>query len=168
MESDEPDKLSTDPPNALSTDSAVTPDTCASAVVDAIPPVTRFMRAEVGRQLGSPASMAQIRSLGFLMRNPGASLSALAEHLCVTRATASATIERMVQHGLVERAEDPNERRFVALTVTPSGVERFQAARQVARSAVSEILATLPESKLRTLVEGLQVLQEAFRELEQH
>src|SRR5271169_2944547 len=72
----------------------ITPELCASTVVDAVPLVNRFMRSQVSKHLKSAASMAQVRTLAYLTRNPGASLSELADHLCVTKATASATIER--------------------------------------------------------------------------
>lgn len=156
---------------AQSTDSALqsalralmTPELCASEVMETVPLVTRFMRSRVSHVKSAP-SIAQIRALGFLTRNPGASLSVVADHLCVTKATASATIERMVQHGLVNRSEDPKERRCVVLTITTAGAKHYQLAREVAQTAVAEVLSQLPESKLREITEGLTVLREAFNE----
>src|SRR5215470_14895794 len=120
------------------------PAGCAEEVMDTVPLVMRFMRAEVRRHEKTASSVTQIRVLAFLKRNPGASLSGVADHLCVTRATASATIERMVRRGLVDRSDNPNERRCIVLTATAAGEEHYRRARRVAQAAVAGKLASLP------------------------
>ncbi|MFX4639379.1 helix-turn-helix domain-containing protein, partial [Acinetobacter baumannii] len=74
-------------------------------MIETIPAVMRFLRTKVKDHAGSSTSLPQIRTLGFLSMNPGASLSKVAEHLGVSNATASAVVDRLVQKGLVERKE---------------------------------------------------------------
>jgi DNA-binding MarR family transcriptional regulator len=125
----------------------------------------RFIRAEMRRQGANDLSVPQFRTLGFLNRNPGASLSDLAEHLGITRATASATIERLVRRGLVNRTDDPQERRRLILTLTADGLEHLQQARQATYSSVAGVLSELSEAKLVQVVQGLALLGEAFKEI---
>ena len=66
---------------------------CAARVMEAVPLVMRFIRADMRAINATDMSVPQFRTLAFLDRNPGASLSELAEHLGVTRATASANTE---------------------------------------------------------------------------
>jgi len=137
---------------------------CAIEVMETVPLIMRFIRSQMRRQGALNLSVPQFRSLTFLNRHPGASLSDLAEHLGVTRPTASATVERLVQRGLINRADDPTERRRVALTLTANGEEHLQQARELARSSVASVLAELSEAKLIEISQGLALLGEAFKE----
>jgi DNA-binding MarR family transcriptional regulator len=56
--------------------------------------------------------------LTFPSRRPGAPLTSVAEHLGVSRSTASALVDRLVRRQLVSRTEDPQKRRCVMLTLT--------------------------------------------------
>ena len=94
---------------------------CAARVMETIPLLMRFIRADMRSHNADSLSIPQLRSLAFINRNPGASLSLVAEHLGVTCATASTTIERLVQRNLVERTDNPQERRRVVLNLTKEG-----------------------------------------------
>ncbi len=135
---------------------------CAAELMDSIWSIMRFIRNKVKDQTGSTSSIAQVRILGFLHENPGASLSALAEHLGVSSATASATIDRLVQRKLVERTEHPHERRFVELKLSITGTQHFQELHQYAVSELSRALAPLPEKKVLKVMEAMSILREAF------
>lgn len=142
----------------------LTPELCALEVMETVPTVMRFIRGEMRRQGAIDLSVPQFRTLTFLNRHPGASLSDLAEHLGVTRATASATVERLVRRGLVNRADDPQERRRLVLTLTVDGCEHLQQAREAARSSVAGMLAELSDAKLLQIAQGLALLREAFKD----
>jgi DNA-binding MarR family transcriptional regulator len=140
----------------------LTPEACAAEITDVVPLVNRFMRSHVSQHLDSLSSLAQLRAVGFLLRCPGASLSELANHLAVTKATASTMVDRMVQHGLLTREEDPNERRYIILNATTTGAQHYERARALAQSAVAQVISHLSEQKLRAVFEGLAALREAF------
>lgn len=139
-----------------------TSEQCAVAVMETIPPVMRFIRAEMRRHGVHGLSLPQFRALGFLSHCPGASLSAVADHLGVTRPTASAIADRLVRHGLVERAADPTERRRITLTLTPTGLELLQQARAATRARVAEMLEGLSSADLESIVTGLSRLRDVF------
>jgi DNA-binding MarR family transcriptional regulator len=141
----------------------VSPETCASLVIETVPRVNRCLRAEMRRQGASGLSLPQFRALGFLQREPGASLSAVAEHLGVSRSTASAIADRLVRAGLVDRAPDPAERRRVALTLTPAGADLLARARAATRTLVADRLARLSAAQLTAIAAGVAALGDAFR-----
>jgi DNA-binding MarR family transcriptional regulator len=141
---------------------AVTPETCASALVETIPQLMRVIRQEM-RSHGAPAlSVPQVRTLAFLNRTPGASLGALASHLGVTAPTASTLADRLVQQGLVARAPDPDERRRVTLTLTDAGAQRFHQARLATRAQIAAMLGGLSDAQLTSVEDVLLLLRGVF------
>ncbi len=126
----------------------------------------RFIRKDMREQNKTFMSVPQFRTLAFVDRHPGASLSDLAEHLGVTRATASTTVERLVQDELVLREENPEERRRVLLTLTKTGKQRLQKTREITRNHIAEFLATLPEEQISQIEAGLSLLKEVFEPTE--
>lgn len=138
---------------------------CAQAVMDAVPPVMHFIRAEM-RRLGCPAlSVPQFRTLTYLNRHAGASLSEVADHLGVTRATASTMVDRLVQNGLVDRVAAPDERRRSVLTLTSAGMDLLQSARERTRRRMAEALSRLTPQEMATLAGAMSLLHSVFREM---
>lgn len=127
--------------------------------------VMRFIRADM-RARGSyeELSVPQFRTLAFLDRNPGASLSELAEHLGVTRATASANTERLVQRQFVDRCDHPEERRRVVLKLTEAGKEHLQANRAQTRKYIADLLGSLTDEQIIQIDEGMALLKQVFDE----
>lgn len=145
--------------------SKLTPEECAAEVIDAVPLVMQFIRSEMRRQGDTNLlSVPQFRALRFLSQYPGASLSNLAEHLGVTRATASTIVERLVRRGLIQRVEHHQERRRNVHTLTPVGSEHLQQARDAARSRLAGVLAELPDTKLLQVAEGAMLLKDVFKD----
>lgn len=93
-------------------------------------------------------SVPQLRTLAFLNRNPGSSLSDLAEHLGVTPATASATVERLVQQDYVQRDHHPHERRKVVLELTKAGNFHLQQALAKTRCQIAILLEGLTQEQV--------------------
>ena len=96
---------------------------------------------------------------------PEASLSALAEHLGVSRPTASVLVDRLVQWGLVARGTDPAERRRAVLRLTPAGQRQLAEARQHTQARLAERLAGFGEAELARLLDGLRLLQRLLGEV---
>ncbi len=144
----------------------VTPNRCAAELLDTIPTIMRFLKNRVKEHTGSAASLQQVGVLGYLSMHPGSSLSKVAEHLGVSNATASVTVDRLVQRNLIERSEHPHERRFVELKLTNDGAAHFQEIHQFAESKAANTLSSLPPAKVLKVIEAMAILKEAFTELE--
>ena len=144
--------------------SKTTPDACAHAVMETVPLVMRFIRAEMRRHGAPVLSVPQLRALAFLDRNGGACLFNVADHLGVTRPTASVIVDRLVRRGLLARADDPRERRRIALTLTPKGTRLLDEARSATRAWMAGVLAPLSRRTLGRIEEGISLLGSAFKE----
>jgi DNA-binding MarR family transcriptional regulator len=139
-------------------------DQCAKVVMETVPPVMRVIREEVRRRGAPHFSIPQLRTLAYLHRRPGACLFHLAEHLGVSRPTASSLVARLVRRGMVARGTNPEERRRVALTLTPVGARHFRRARQSAQAWMAAVFAGQSPTTLRCITEGLSLLNKTFGE----
>lgn len=148
-----------------SLDRSPTPDQCAAELMDTIHPIMQFIRTEMRSQRQSSLSVPQFRVLAFLRRHAGASLSDVAEHLGVTRATASTMVDRLVQRGLIDRSIDPQERRQVRLQLTPTGSEDLERMRQTTRKKIAQLLSHLSSEELNSISQGLTCLNQIFQTL---
>ncbi|MBD2163071.1 MarR family transcriptional regulator [Calothrix membranacea FACHB-236] len=139
---------------------------CAARVMETVPLLMRFIRADMRSHNAESLSIPQLRSLAFLNRNPGASLSEVAEHLGVTCATASTTIERLVQRDLVQRTDHPQERRRIVLNLTETGKLLLQQSQATTRAHIADILESLTPEEVSHIEEGLTLLKNVFEQTE--
>jgi DNA-binding MarR family transcriptional regulator len=133
----------------------------ARQVVESVPVIMRLIRTGVRRNGG--LSLPQLRVLGHVSRNPGAGVSDVAAHLDVTNPTASVLVDRLVKKNLLDRKEDPRERRRTLLTLTESGTEVLEDARSKAQFMVAQVLKTQTPEQLSKINEGLAILAEAAK-----
>jgi DNA-binding MarR family transcriptional regulator len=140
----------------------VTPVQCAGVFMDVIPPLMRVIRREMRLYGALGLSMPQFRTLAYLQRHPGASLTDVAEHLGITPSTTSSLADRLVRQGLVERAGHPQERRRITLTLTPTGAQLWQDARAATQATIAKTLADLTPQQLSGVVDCLTTLGATF------
>lgn len=139
-----------------------TTEQCASKILQVIPEITNFLRDRV-RQYDEPRlSLSQLRILYFLNHYPESSLSKVAKHLDVTRATMSEAIERLVQQGLVLRVNDPQERRSILLSLTSAGGKYQQQVYQTLLTSIEQKFNSLSDQQTKQVLEVLVLLETIF------
>jgi DNA-binding MarR family transcriptional regulator len=69
----------------------------------------------------SPARWRLLMSLRYQSESSGASISEIAGHLEIREPTVTATVDRAVKDGLVERRKDTADRRVTRVALTPAG-----------------------------------------------
>ena len=118
------------------------------------------------RARGLGVTRAQWRVLMYLARYDGISQTELADALDVERITAGRMVDRLVESDLVERREDPQDRRVWRLHLLPSAHGIVAQLSEVAAGLEREVLATLPDDRrlelfdlLRTVRDGLKGLR---------
>ena len=88
-------------------------------------------------------SSTQLRVLVFIAtrgpQNPGD----VALELGVHASNATRTSEKLVRAGLIERREDPADRRYVKLTLTPEGERLVDQVIAHRRNALAEVFAAM-------------------------
>jgi len=137
-------------------------DECAHELIEVIPEVMQNIRSQVRRQRGSDLSVLQVRVLAFLQRNPGAPLSAVAEHVGLTLPSMSTQVTGLVGRKLLHRATSRTDRRYITLTLTPTGAMLLASARTGAQASLAETLAGLTAEERAVVVQALHLLRTAF------
>jgi DNA-binding MarR family transcriptional regulator len=141
---------------------SVTPELCAREILDVTPIVMQALRVQIRAQRQDDLSVPQFRTLAFLRRHPGSSLSAAAEFIGLTLPTMSVLIEGLVQRGFVNRTPDKLDRRRVLLTLTPEGERQHTRAVDGTAAWLVEVLEPLDEQQRRAIVAALEILRPLF------
>lgn len=163
LEPIQPDPITPDvSPEFVRSESDIS-EQCAAILMETMHPIMQFIRAEMRSQREPSLSVPQFRLLAFLNHHPGASLSEVSEHLGVTRATASAMTERLVQRDWVDRTADPQERRQIMLTLTESGRTHLEQMQDSTRRRLAELLNQLSPAELADVSTGLAILSQIFQ-----
>jgi len=125
----------------------------------------RVIRSKVRANSSPELSMPQYRALAFIGRNEGAMLGDVANFLTLTLSAASKMVDVLVNAKLVARASDPNDRRKIALKLTPNGKEKFTAVRQAAADFLADRVAPLSLEDRVCIADAMQILQRIFTDV---
>ena len=116
--------------------------------------------------ISTPLTMQQLKVLTMIAIDPekatGHELAAL---LKVSVATMSGLVDRLVEHGMVARGEDPSDRRVRRLTVTPEGSATIRSLLSSAGTMPTPVLRRLAIEDLRALVQGILAFERAVGQL---
>lgn len=121
----------------------------ARAVRDAYD--TRF--ASLGLNLTQASMLAYVREFGPVTQTK------IADHLRLGRAAIGATIDRLQERGLLERAADAEDRRVWRVSLSPEGVEltdRIAAIDEVLRGELREGISRPERQALADVLTRLQ------------
>ena len=108
-------------------------------------------------------SMAQLKTLMTLYNGGAASIGQIAECLNIGQPTASHLVDRLVQTQLVQRTEDPLDRRRTLAQLSPGGEELAERINQVRFGTMRRWLAQLDDAMLTALLQALRALADVAR-----
>jgi DNA-binding MarR family transcriptional regulator len=116
--------------------------------------------------ISTPITMQQLKVLTMIAIDPErATGHELATQLNVSVATMSGLVDRLVEHGMVNRGEDPRDRRVRRLSVTPEGNATIRSLLSSAGTMPTPVLRRLAIADLRALVQGILALDRAVQDL---
>lgn len=134
----------------------LSPAPLAFRVLEAAHAVEARLEAELG-QIG--LSLAKFRVLAKLaVVGEPLPLGGLAEHCSCVRSNMTQLVDRLEVDRLVERVNDPSDRRSVRAALTPAGRERHGEAVEILARAENEVFAGLSESDRAALARLVQQL----------
>jgi len=136
---------------------------CGREVLDVVPLAMRAIRAQLRKHGAKEVSVPQFRTLAYLNRHEGTSLSDVAEHIGLTMPSMSALVDSIVMKGLVIRQTHPEDRRRMTLTLTERGRATLRVAHEAAASYLEEKIGQLSATERATVIEAMQVLKRIFR-----
>ncbi len=103
-------------------------------------------------------SIAQVRVLFVLTQHHATTMSTIAQALGIGLPTASHLVEKLVRAGLVQRADDPKDRRHTLVHPTQQGEDLIEHLSQDRLELLRLWLSQLNEEELTALRVGLQAL----------
>jgi DNA-binding MarR family transcriptional regulator len=89
----------------------------------------------------------------------------LARTLRLDKSTVSRMVSALVEHGLVERATNPANRREARLSLTAKGTAGLNELQAAAQAKHAALLERIPSTKRARVIEALHTLAAASREL---
>jgi DNA-binding MarR family transcriptional regulator len=124
--------------------------------------VSRLMRRAFQQQLAghSTLTLAQARALGYLARREGLRQVDLADLLDVQPITLARLIDQLVQHGLVERRPDPDDRRAHRLYLTPAAAPQLALIRRAAEANYASALTGVEAEQMAILSAVLRKMRD--------
>lgn len=126
----------------------------------------RSMRETIQFWKESGLSMPQISTLMHLHHQGACGVSEVGAQLGVSNAAASQLVHKLVQLGLLARAEAEHDRRAKHLTLTPKGVAFLQKGMDARRRWLEDLAAALTPEQQKAVSAALPYLTEAARKLE--
>ena len=82
----------------------------------------------------------------------------IAKILKVSLPAATGLINRMVKSKMVQRTDDPNDRRVIYIEIVSAGKNSLERVRRQRREAVAKLFATLTEKERKTYLALLKKL----------
>jgi DNA-binding MarR family transcriptional regulator len=128
--------------------------------------VRAFLHDFHHRARSSGLSLAQINALVHLYYRGPSEVMDFTELMELSPAGASQMIERMVQQGVVRRAESPDDRRVRLVHLTEQGQQIVEASINSQRARIEEMVGTLPEEQKRVFGQALVSLTQRAMERE--
>lgn len=102
----------------------------------------RRMKQELYREAGMP-SMLYLETVRYIGEDGAPTMSDIASYLRVSAPSATALIDSLIEDAIVTRAEDPNDRRRVRLTLSKQGEKLLESAWKARERAFGRLLTRL-------------------------
>lgn len=106
-------------------------------------------------------TMPQAKLLYLLGASRELHMSEIVHRLGVSLSTVSGLVDRLVDHGLAARRDDPADRRQVVVALTPAGAEFIDRFRELNARQLRGLLAVLDDHDLALVRDGLAALDRA-------
>jgi DNA-binding MarR family transcriptional regulator len=136
----------------------------ATSDVEAVMAAARVLVAVSAQSIAGVddvVTLPQLRALVMIASRPAMNLGAVAQGLGVHPSNATRLVERLVVAGLLDRRDDPTDRRNLVLELTPEGHRLLEQVMEHRRVAITEILDRMPAGRRRALVPVMRAFAEA-------
>jgi DNA-binding MarR family transcriptional regulator len=113
----------------------------------------------------SGLSSSHVNALMRLYHGSACGVSDIGDHMGITNAAASQMVDRLVQMGLLARAENPNDRRVKQLTITDQGRALVEQGVEARSRWMAELTNALTPEQQKEITSALVILTEAARKM---
>ena len=123
---------------------------------------SRLMAAHAPEFTAVDLTMAQAKLLYVVTATGDLSMSEIAGRLGVTSSTASGAVDHLVSLGLLNRIDDPANRRQVQVSVTPFGRETLEQMRELNTKQLRALFDLVGDADLQVVEQAIQILTDAI------
>jgi len=109
-------------------------------------------------------TMAQCHALLAMGGRKEMSIVELAGILDVDTSNLSRTVDNMVKAGLLNRVLNPEDRRYVSLSLTDEGKKAFDTIEHLFNAYLTKVFELIPEDKHRQIMESLELVAGALEQ----
>ena len=135
-------------------------DGLESRLIATIPWVMRHLLAHARRRRAwKTLTYQQYNVLRIILGDGPMAQGEIARRLLVTAPVVTRLAGSLVEAGLVERGQDPKDRRTVRLALTPKGRRQAAAMRRDLLAAARELIEPLAEDRRAAVASALEELQ---------
>jgi len=109
-----------------------------------------------------------MHQLGILMQihfRGNCGISEISNRFDITNAAASQLVDKLVQSGLIQREEDPQDRRAKLLNITEKGKKMIQQGTERRYRWVEDLAQKLSAEERERVIEALNIMTRAAQDL---
>lgn len=136
--------------------------------IEAVVLATRVLVAVTAQSIASlddRIPLPQLRVLMMIASRGPLNLTSVAQGLDVHASNATRLCDKLVEAGLIQRSEDPADRRNLVLRLSAAGSQLVQDVSDQRRAAIAQILANMPPELRDDLVPVLRGFADAAGEI---
>jgi DNA-binding MarR family transcriptional regulator len=126
----------------------------------------RSLHAFIRNIRESDLSFSQINTLFRLHHHGPSPVNDLADHLGITTAAVSQLLEPLKKVGLIQRSEDPSDRRVKLIAPTEAGEALVKKSMRNRHAWLSELSEKLTAEEKEQLLPSIQLLTKHIRQLD--
>ncbi len=126
----------------------------------------RSMRRFIHHARESGLSMSMIGALFHLNRMGSSGVTDLGDHLGVTSAAASQMLERLVQQKLIQRSEDPTDRRVKQIALTDKGCQVLEEGLRSRQGWLDDLAEILSAKEKEQITAATNIMIEKVNQLD--
>lgn len=121
--------------------------------------MSQIFISSILRDLPVNLSQHHLAILNLLDENKSLVISDFVETLSIPKPQMTASADKLIELGYINRKNDDKDRRKIYLSITQKGTEIISNINQNIDTEIDKNLAKLPESELDKLGEGLKILK---------
>ena len=142
--------------------SGVTALTCAQRLMDVTPHVMQAFREEMRNHRPAEFSVPEFRTLSYIERHRGTSLTAITNHIGLSKASLSKIVGRLEQQDLIRRGAATGDKRRHTLSLTAYGQRTLDQAERATLRSIAGRLTQLHHEELAVIAQALDLLEAPF------
>jgi MarR family transcriptional regulator for hemolysin len=146
---------------------SASPEEAARELLEVVPIIMKEIRSELRSRRSPDLTVPQFRTLAFVDRNKGASLSAVANHMGLTLPSTSRLVDILINRKLLTRQDNPLDRRRVKLDVTSRGLTILEVSRRGTLTYLADKLSSINAGERKVIVEAMESVRSVFANKEE-